>query len=1280
MEFRILGGLEVEHEGRLLPLRGRLRRSLLVRLLLSANEVVPDERLLDDLWAGEPPRSGRAALRVRVSQLRKALDGDAVLVTRSPGYVLQIGPDDLDALRFERLVAEGRKALAGGRSESAAAMLGDALALWRGPALADVTYEPWAAAEIAQLEELRRVALAERIEADLALGRHAELVGELEALVTAEPLRERLRAQLIFALYRSGRQADALAAYRAARETLVEELGIEPGRALQELEAAILRQDPGLDLPRPPVRAAEPRAPITPSGEERKIVTVLVAELGGSAILAEASDPERTGALLERLARALRETIEEAGGRVESLAGASLTAVFGAPVAQEDHAERTLQTALILRRRLTERFGSGLVLRIGVDTGEVVVGHPREGATMLTGGAVLSAGRLANAAKPGATLVGERTVAAARGGFEFGPPADVGEAGTARPLGRALALTRTARPGGRSVFVGRDGDLELLRAEYRRAAEQRRPRLVTVVGDAGVGKTRLVRELWDSLAAESPEPLRRTGRCLPTGRGTTYRPLAEILREQYGLAGTDGPAEVRRALGDREILALTLGIAVAEGLHPLTARERLHAAWVDLLVALAREQPVVVLVEDLHWAQEPLLDLLERVLDEVDGPLVLVGTARPELIEVRPSWGRRREAATVWLEPLSREEAGRMLAGLGGVSVSDEVRRALLERAEGNPFFLEELLAGLHDRALPTGSDVPDSVQAVLAARIDLLPPVEKAALQAASVIGRVFWRGPVRELLGGDSPDFAVLEARDFVRRRSGPSLAGEREFAFKHALTRDVAYASVPKARRARLHAAFAAWIERVGGGRDEHAPYLADHYAEAVRPEDADLVWEKDVAERERLRGLAVTWLRRAGDLATTRYELDDAIALYERALELAASDEERAQLSRALGRANALKFDGEAFWTAMQNAIAVTTDREMLAELYARLSFETGIRAGMWRRRPDSDLVDGWIERALELAEPGSRAEAEALLALCHWNPEGAGDAAARASAIAERLRDPELRSYAWDARGVTDFVAGEYDLGRAWEERRFELLEEISDPEHKADIYYAPITGCVLLGHFSEARRLALRHDEISQPLTPHHRMHGIAVLLELEELLGAWPAAAALQPEAETRVAANAATPCVRNARALLVCSVANEEAGDAAEARRLEESAEALGMEGFGHVLDTPRIRLGLARGDLESVERLLAEPMPERGWHRGWLLLSTYAARLDALAALGHRAELEAWPRVRPNTYLEPFYLRALGVVLDDDDRLRRARARFESLGLSWHAAQTAAPSGDV
>ena len=616
-----------------------------------------------------------------------------------------------------------------------------------------------------------------------------------------------------------------------------------------------------------------------------------------------------------------------------------------------------------------------------------------------------------------------------------------------------------------------------------------------------------------------------------------------------------------------------------------------------------------------------------------------------------------------------------MLDDLGDAELPEELRLAVLERAEGNPFFLEELLSGVHDRAL-AAREVPDSVQAVLAARIDLLPPTEKSALQAASVMGRVFWRGPVRELLEGETPDFAVLEAHDLIRRRTGTTLSGEREFAFKHALTRDVAYAGLPAGRRARLHAAFADWLERVGGGRDQDATFLAHHYAEAVRPDDADLAWEGHADELDERRRAAVRWLRRAADLAAARYELDEAIALYERALELEETDVGRVELWRSLGHANALKYDGDEMWRALQNAIDLTSDPNLQAELYSELAWETSCRSGMWRRMPDYSTVDEWIETALRLAPPESPARARALVAKGFWNPFEGSAPAREASLIAERLGDAELRSHAWDVRGVAEFVAGRYELGRAFAERRFELLDRISDPDHRADIHAAPISGCIWGGRFGEARRLARCHDEITAPLTPHHRLHGVAILVEVEELLGTWEHVRDLGPRSVEAVEANAETPCVRNARTLLVCAAGSAYLGDDAEARRYEEHAESLGIEGYGVVLDIPRLRLELIRGDLEAVARLLETPLPTRGWYRGWMALATIIMRLEGLAAIRDRekTEEEAGRLLRPNTYLEPFALRSLGVVREDETLVEKAVERFRALGLAWHAAQTA------
>src|SRR5947209_11388990 len=492
------------------------------------------------------------------------------------------------------------------------------------------------------------------------------------------------------------------------------------------------------------------------SGEERKVATVLFADLVGSTELGGSQDPERTRAMLERFYDAMAAEITAAGGTVEKFAGDAVMAAFGAPAAYEDHAERALHAAISMLRRLDTLFDGKLHLRIGVNTGEVVVGRPLEGSSFVSGDPVNVAARLEQAAEPGDVLVGERTIAASRGAFEFAEPIAVEAKGKpggirCRRLVRALSLTRPRGVHGlHRAFVGRRLEFDRLVASYRATVEQRRPKLVTIVGDAGVGKSRLIQELWRWLDDEQPEPLRRTGRCLAYGHGITYWPLAEILREHLGVLETDSPAEVRRRLGDREILGLTLGLDTAGDLHPLAARDRHHDAWIAFLDSLVAERPVVALVEDLHWAEPPLLDLIEQVAREVDGPLLLLGTARPDFIDARAGWGTGRyEAETIRLEPLSAASAEEPIDSVLGTALPGAARSRLVDRAEGNPLFIEEMLDSLIDRGLVAhidgdwtvaellpDSEIPDTVQAVVAARIDLLGPSEKTALQAAAVVG----------------------------------------------------------------------------------------------------------------------------------------------------------------------------------------------------------------------------------------------------------------------------------------------------------------------------------------------------------------------------------------------------------------------------------------------------------------------------------------------------------------------------------------------------------------
>jgi class 3 adenylate cyclase/tetratricopeptide (TPR) repeat protein len=1029
-----------------------------------------------------------------------------------------------------------------------------------------------------------------------------------------------------------------------------------------------------------------------PPSDERKVATVLFADLVGSTELASDEDPERVRALLERFYDAMGSEIQSAGGTVEKFAGDAVMAAFGAPAALEDHAERALHAALAMQRRLSE-LGDDLGLRIGVNTGEVVVGRSREGSSFVSGDAVNIAARLEQAAGEGDILVGERTAAAARGAFEFGEPTKVDAKGkpggvTARRLVRALTLMRPRGVSGlKRAFVGREGELDLLQATYNRVVVERRPHFVTVMGDAGVGKTRLVRELWERLGDESPGPLRRTGRCLPYGHGITYWALGEIVKEQLGLLESDPPETVRAKLGEHEILGLALGLEVAGELHPLAARERLHEAIVVFLEELTAERPLVVLVEDIHWAEEPLFDLLERILRQVNGPLLLLATARSDLLDRRPAWGGgRRNMTILGLEPLSTDDASHLLDELLTADLPAPIREVVVSRAEGNPFFVEELVGSLIDAGvlerknggwragdLPRGYAVPDSVQAVLAARIDLLGEVEKGALQAAAVIGRVFWPGPVRDLIGGSNPDFDALEERDFIRRRAGTSLEGEREFAFKHALTREVAYSSLPKARRARLHAEFAGWLERVGEGRDEWAALLAHHYAEAAREEDVDLAWTGSENELARVREKTVQWLRRAAELAIERYEIDESLALLQRAVELAPEGEIAAAIWLEIGSASALKYDGEGFWTAIQQSLQLSPDPVTTARAYSDLAFQASIRGGMWKKHPPRDTVAGWVEQALKLTGEETPERTRALIAQASVDRE-VGEASAReASTLADRLGDPELRSWAWMSRAVAAFEADRFEDALTWAQRRFDLEAAISDPDHLVELRECAMPPAAALGRLREVRRLAREHDGLTERLSSHHRMHSVAVLAEVEELAGNWKGIRALEERVEQAVEANRDTPCVRNARCLLLCAMARTEAGDEKPARNLESAADELGMEGYEYALEAVRIRLALARGDLDGLGQL----MKTRAGERFVFGTQEHAARLDAWAALGDRERVEdVTPRfLQQGTYLQPFALRSLGIVRDDESLIRQSLERFEALKLDWHAEQTRA-----
>ena len=480
-------------------------------------------------------------------------------------------------------------------------------------------------------------------------------------------------------------------------------------------------------------------------------------------------------------------------------------------------------------------------------------------------------------------------------------------------------------PGLHAPMVGRDEELSLLLTMFRRSATEGRPNLVTIYGDAGVGKSRLTSEFL--LRAERDGATVVRGRCLPYGEGITYWPLAEILKGYAGVLDSDPPElaleKIRKA--GRELLtedvtsdpgrataalAFTVNVADPEfdfgSMEPREVRQEVHAGWRSFFSALAAETPLVVIVEDIHWADPALLDLLDESSERVVGPVLFVCPSRPDLAATRPAWGGgRRNHSSIALDPLTPEQADRLVHEL--LTIDDlppSVHARILERAEGNPFFLEEIVRQLIDeghlvrdgdrwRALDEIEQVviPDTVQAVLAARFDLLEAQDKRVLQAAAVVGRVFWPGPVALL--AHLPDEAVdaslriLEDRELVLSRLTSSLAGQQELIFKHVLIRDVAYESLPRRDRTDAHAAVAGWIEETAGDRaGEMAELLAYHLSTAVA-----LSRDTPGGPSEDLRAAAFRWLLRASDEARRRLVVRKARRLAEEALDLASGDLER-----------------------------------------------------------------------------------------------------------------------------------------------------------------------------------------------------------------------------------------------------------------------------------------------------------------------------------------------------------------------------------------------------
>jgi predicted ATPase/DNA-binding SARP family transcriptional activator/class 3 adenylate cyclase len=1070
VEFRILGPLEVWAEGRQLPLGGAKQRTLLALLLLHAGKVVTIDRLLEELWAGDPPKAAANALWVYVAGLRKALEPgrakgapSTVLLTRPRGYLLRVGPDELDVERFEGLLEQGRQALAAGAPQEAARLLRQALGLWRGPALADLALEPFAYGHIARLEELRFVALEERIEADLATGGHPELAGELQSLVAAHPLRERLRGQLMLSLYRSGRQAEALEVYRRTRATLAEELGIDPAPSLQELHQAILSQDPALGWLAPPDSTSSDEQPSQQAGSSslatapsashapgavRKTVTVLCMGIAASRA-DEEFDPESFGAMQDRYLGDLCAVVERHGGTVQQLAGEAVTAVFGVPIVRENDPVRAVRAAIDSRAALqrasedVERaWGVRLRFSAGIDTGQVVVGAEGHGRIRLSGAAPRLARLIEQTAAPGEILVGATTYGLVRDAVrvEPGPPLPVAHREPPLPAWRLVAVHPGAPGRARHLdapMVGRVGERRLLNDTFQRIVTGRACHLFTVLGAAGVGKSRLVQEF---LADVGQQATVLRGRCLDYGEGISFWALSEVIHQAIGATEATAASEVRAWLAgllkeEEHAELLTERLAAILGLAEATVpAEEIRWGARRLLAALARRRPLVVVLDDLHWAEPMLLDLVEHVADWArDAPILLCCIARPELLDARPGWGGGKFNATaILLEPLEATQCATLIDNLlGGADLAPSVKLQLGEIAEGNPLFVEELVAMLIDQGILTRAGgrwllttdlatvpIPPTISGLLAARLDQLGVEERVIAERASVVGKVFSRRAVHDLLPGSLRPALDAHLRSLIRkdliRRDRPSFVGGDAFRFRHLLIRDAAYQAMPKQVRAQLHQQFAAWLERTSSQQAaEHQEFVGYHLEQAYRYRSE--LGPVDPQGRALARA-AAGHLAVAGRKAFDRGDMPAAANLLGRATALLPpEDPERLELLPDLGLA--LVDTG-----ALQDADAVLSQAVQAAQAAGnvRLAWRAelprlGLRLNLRPEDTTTDNVRRQTERAIAeltgLGDDLGLARAWRLLCEVHntWN-QGAALAKAAERAMAHAARAGDQREH------------------------------------------------------------------------------------------------------------------------------------------------------------------------------------------------------------------------------------------------------------------------------
>jgi class 3 adenylate cyclase/predicted ATPase len=796
---------------------------------------------------------------------------------------------------------------------------------------------------------------------------------------------------------------------------------------------------------------------------ERKVVTVLFADLVGFTARAEQLDPEDVEAILRPYHERLRGELERFGGTVEKFIGDAVMALFGAPVAHEDDPERAVRAALAIRD--WARNEDAVQVRIAVNTGEALINldaRPEAGEGMAAGDVVNTTARLQSAAPVNGVLVGETTYRATSQAIEFRELDPVEAKGKVEPLAVWEAVEARARVGTEAVttqtaLVGRSRELDQLVDSFERARQESSPQLVTLVGVPGIGKSRLVLELSTILDASPDLVYWRHGRSLPYGEGVTFWALSEIVKAQAGILESDSADEASDKLADMlaEIVQPAEVGWLDTRLRPLVGlsveadlggdrRTESFAAWRRFFEALAAKRPLVLVFEDVHWADDDLLDFVDELADWVESvPLLVLCTARPELLDRRPGWGGgKRNALMVSLTALGDDDTARLIAGLLDRAVLDaDTQAALLARAGGNPLYAEQFVRMAEERGA-ADRELPETVQGIIAARLDLLPAEEKSLLQDAAVLGKVFWSGALEAIGGVSGGEVAErlrnLARKEFVRRELRSAIADETQYAFGHLLVRDVAYGQIPRGSRAEKHRLVAEWIESLATHRsDDRAEMLANHYLSALELASAAGMQTDDLIEHAR------SALREAADRALLLGSYAQASKLYGKALDL---------------------------WPAEDPVQPLLVLRRGLA------IFESGAD-------DDPSELEELPGRFLAAGDTEHAAEAEMVLSRLTWS-RGAGSEAAthreRALQLVTSQEPSRTKAYVLAEGSRQLMLAFEWDRARAIGREALALAESLGLERFRASVLITMGTAGGTTNEIEQGLAIAIKLHDIQQ--------------------------------------------------------------------------------------------------------------------------------------------------------------------------------------------------------